>query len=369
LGNQVLEVKSAFYNSSINIIGDKIQSNQFTAFATLDYVISSKLKVSAGFHNLLFNTTKYTKNYFQPRALMQYKLSPNSSTSLSYCKNTQALHLLANNGVGMPTDIWVPADAYAKPEQAQQLNLNYTRYFFKRKYSLQADMYYKQMTSLIRYKEGFNLFSPKNDWNNSIYTNGKGTSYGLEVLAKKETGKLTGFVAYTLSKTTNQFEGLNNNKPFYFKYDRRHELNVFGNFAVNKNINLNANFYFATGNAITLPKGIYNVPMLTAGAVTNFGGLDYGLYNNSTNEPNYAFYYDGINKQRTSSFHRLDIAATFSKQKKHGLRTWTVGIYNTYNHHNPFAYQYVYSYKQQELVLKSVSVFQIMPFFSYDYKF
>jgi hypothetical protein len=369
LGNQQTTVKTQNYNNTETYIGDKTLSQQIAVFATSNIAFTSKLKASIGFNNLIFTSNHFTKNYFQPRVLVQYQFTKNNSSSISYCQNVQPMHLLTNNGVGMPNDIWVPADNYAKPQQATQLNINYTQYFYTKKYSLQADVYYKTMENLIRYKDGYSVYSTKNDWHSTIETQGKGLSYGLEILAKKETGKLTGFIAYTLSKTTNQFANVNNGNPFNYKYDRRHELNVFANYAITPKININANFYFATGNAITLPTAIYNVPNISLTNAQQYTYLpNYGLDNGFNNSPsNFAFAYDGVNQQRTTNFHRLDIGANFTKQKKHGVRIWSLGIYNVYNHQNPFAYQYDYSNNQFNL--KSISFFQIMPYITYEYKF
>ena len=369
LGNQVTTVKSLNYTNTETFVGDKTLSHQIAFFATSNIAFTTKLKASIGFNNLVFTSNHFTKNYFQPRVLVQYQFTKNNSSSISYCQNVQPMHLLTNNGVGMPNDIWVPADNYAKPQQASQLNINYTQYFYTKKYSLQTDVYYKTMENLIRYKDGYSVYSTKNDWHSTIETQGKGLSYGLEILAKKETGKLTGFIAYTLSKTTNQFDNVNNGNPFNYKYDRRHELNVFANYAITPKININANFYFATGNAITLPTAIYNVPNISLTNAQQYTYLpDYGLTHGFSGSPtNYAFAYDGVNQQRTTNFHRLDIGANFTKQKKHGLRIWSLGIYNVYNHQNPFAYQYDYSNNQFNL--KSISFFQIMPYITNEYKF
>jgi hypothetical protein len=279
------------------------------------------------------------------------------------------MHLLTNNGVGMPNDIWVPADDYAKPQQSNQLNVNYTHYFSNKKYSIQGDVYYKTTSNLIRFSEGYSVFSTKENWHSTIETEGKGLSYGVEILGKKELGKLTGFVAYTLSKSTNQFDNVNNGKPFYFKYDRRHEVNVFSNYELNEKININANFYFATGNPLTLPTGVYNTLTINSGSSSSNGSYLPDVNLNSTNDPTYLFYYNGVNQQRSANFHRLDIGINFKKIKKHGVRFWSFGIYNVYNHQNPFAYHYDNNNINHELILKSVSVFQITPYFTYEFKF
>ncbi len=366
LGDQSQTVKTANENSLRNFNGGKLVSNQLSAYMEAGYLPLSWLSLAAGFNNLLFISEGYTKNFFQPRVYAKADINPRQQISVSYCQNVQSLHLLTNNGAGMPSDVWVSANKFAPPQTSRQLNLSFTNFFSKKKYFFQTDVYYKTSQNLIRYKDGYGLFTPKNNWLETIETEGKGLSYGWENLLKKQTGKLTGFIAYTLSKTTNQFKNLNNGKPFYFNYDRRHELNVFVNYELNKKISFNANFNFATGNALTLPKAIYNVPIATEPNTQSNNSYvqDVNLINT-----NYVFYYDGINTARTSNFHRLDVAARFTKQKKHGTRVLSVGIYNVYNHHNPFAYYYSYNYGAQQFDLKSISVFQLIPFFSYEYSF
>jgi hypothetical protein len=371
LGNSYATVTSNVINYETRYNGKKELSHQITSYGDITYYHNSKIKLNLGFNNLLFNTNNYFKNYFQPRLMAEYYLTKNGTITGSYCKNVQAMHLLTNNGVGLPTDIWVSATNFAPPQVAQQFNLGYKHYFFSNSYNLQTSVYYKNTGNLIRFKDGFNLYSDKNYWQQSIETNGKGTFYGIELLGKKETGKLTGLFAYTLSKAFNQFANLNNGNPFYFNYDRRHELNLLLNYNLKTNIVLTTNFYFATGNAITLPKAIYNVPTYN-NVYTNPNNnslIQYGFSETYNGITNYAFYYDGVNKQRSANFNRLDIAAKFIKQKKHGVRCWTLGIYNVYNHHNPFAYTYSFNYPNQQFSLKSISLFQLIPFFNYEFKF
>lgn len=360
---QRFDSKNTFNNYKLRTY----DSHQLSVFAGADIGIGERLVLNIGANNLLFKSSSLIKNYLQPRVQAKFALNEKSNLQLSYCENVQALHLLTNNGVGLPTDAWMPADSSAPPQQARQLNLGYHLALFKSKYTLQTNIYYKTSSNLVRYNSAFNLFNSKGDWHDNLEKNGKGLSYGTEILIKKETGVFSGFVAYTLSKTTNQFVNLNNGKPFYFNYDRRHEINVFVNYNVNERISCNAVFNFATGNPLTIPVAIYNF------SYPNLNSLNSPVPNNppdvNENNTNYAFYYDGINKQRSRNFHRLDLSIRFEKQKRRGLRTWIFGIYNVYNHQNPFAYHYRYNYPKTSFELKSISVFQITPFFSYEFKF
>ena len=174
---------------------------------------------------------------------------------------------------------------------------------------------------------------------------GKGESYGMEVLVRRKTGKITGWIGYTLSWTNRQFAELNGGKPFPYRYDRRHDFEITVSYAVTKNIDISATWVYGTGNAITLPVEKYPV------AGTPPMGAD-DLHN-----------FDERNGFRMRANHRLDLSVNFNKTTKWGKRTWNISIYNVYNRKNPFFY-----YINQNKLMQA-SILPIIPSFSYIFKF
>ena len=340
------------------------------AFENAAY-IENELKVGNRFSaNLGLRATSYSVNqnsYYslEPRVLLNYLITDNMSFKASYATMQQNVHLLTSSGVGFPRDLWVPATTKTIPEQSQQFAFGMAKSIEGGVYEFSVESYYKKMQELITYKEGATYISSSTNWEDIVETKGKGESYGLEFLIQKKEGKSTGWIAYTYSKSTRQFENINKGKVYPFKYDRRHDFSVVFNHKLKKNIDFSATWVYGSGNPITLAIGKYIVP-------DNPNNLPI----NSTNFQDFASeidIYGEKNSFRMRAFHRLDIGINFRKQKKRGTRTWNVSIFNLYNRKNP--YYYFFDYKDSdndasnELVLKQQSLFPIMPSISYSFQF
>jgi hypothetical protein len=184
-----------------------------------------------------------------------------------------------------------------------------------------------------------------------------------------DSGKLSGWIGYTLSWTKWQFPELNFGKTFYPRYDRRHDLSVVGIYEINKRITLSATWVYGTGNALTLPVSRYT------GVTDNF----YTVFNNGKNYTSWfgprVSEYGEKNSFRAEAFHRMDVAIQFHKKKKRHERTWEFGVYNVYNRRNPFFYDISEDSKfdgktiTTTNTLKRYSLFPFLPSFSYNFKF
>jgi len=218
------------------------------------------------------------------------------------------------------------------------------------------------MLHLIDFREGESFFGATQKWQDKVEIDGTGNSYGIEILLQKQVGKNTGWIAYTLSKTDRQFESLNNGKAYPFKYDKRHDFAIVFNRKINDEISYSATWVYATGSALTLPDGVFNV------YEHDYSNTYYEIIEEYSSKNNY----------RMPAYHRLDFGMNFTKEKKHGLRTWNLSIYNVYNRRNPFMVFYQrnnidsftnYTTNTEKYSLMKFSVFQFIPSVSYSYKF
>jgi hypothetical protein len=335
-----------------------------------DFKILSSMKINPGVRFSHFNTQG--KNYFklEPRISASYNLKEDLALKASYAEMNQYIHLISNTGVGLPTDLWVPATKKWGPQNSKQLAGGIAKDFLKQNFAVTVEGYYKQMNQVLGFKEGASFLevgtsadqsgTPTFSWEKNV-TGGRGTSYGTEVLIQRKFGKLSGWIGYTLSWTQFQFDSLNFGKPFYAKYDRRHDISVVGMYKLRKEntdteddgITLSATWVYGTGNAITLPIASYNAP-------SNDPTNPYSWQNQISE-------YTEKNGFRMAPYHRLDFGVQFHKTKKHGIRTLELSIYNTYNRKNP--YFYFIGYKNGASVLKQISLFPIIPSISYNFKF
>jgi hypothetical protein len=324
-------------------------SHEISAYFEDDFKISNKLKINYGLHNTFFLTSNKTYTALQPRLSGNYMLNENSSLKFGATRMAQFLHLLSNSGIGLPTDLWVPATQFVKPVIANQFNVGYHKEINK-VYNFSFETYYKKMENIIQYKEGVNFISINDDWEKRV-TSGQGWSYGGEIFIEKRKGRYTGWLGYTLSWAQRQFDSLNSGNKFYYRYDRRHDLSLVLSYDINETWDIGMVFVYGTGNAVTIGSQNFTV----APNVTNFGGM---FINN----------FENLNNYRMPAYHRLDFAANRKKEKKWGHTVTSFSIYNVYNRQNPFML-YVGFNNSNNPALMQFSLFPFIPSVSWTFKF
>ena len=346
------DFKQVFGNS-------RVYSNEFYAYAEDDFEVGDKLKINAGLHFSGFLLKDDNFLSLQPRISARYKLTPNTSLKASYATMAQFVHLLTNQGVGLPTDLWVPSTSAIKPQQSRQVAIGIARNF-KNKYEFSVEGFYKEMDNVVSFKEGSSLFVLGN-WEDKVIQ-GQGTAYGLELFLQKKKGDFSGWIGYTLAWNWRTFDDLNNGNRFPFKYDRRHDLSLVGIYEVSDRINLSATWVYGTGNAVSLPNRM--VPAFTEYSVGD-SFLDFSYFNVNT--------FDERNNFRMRAYHRFDINIDFIKEKKRYTRTWSLGAYNVYNRVNPFFLEVrnepTGPNGQTNRQLVEVGLFPIIPSIAYKFEF
>ncbi len=332
-----------------------IYAQESSVYLEDDVKIGRRVKVNVGVHTSMFNVEGKSYASLEPRISGRFLLNSRSSIKLSGVRMTQYLHLLSNSGVGLPTDLWLPSTKRVKPQESYQFAAGYSRMFGEKDYNVTIEGYYKSMRNLIEYEEGANFLSLNEDWQDNIEI-GKGNSYGIEFLVRKNTGSSTGWIGYTLSRSEREFENLNFGNPFPYRYDRRHDISVVYNQKWTENRDFSITWVFGTGSALTLPVGAFIAP---ADGIPNLldGG---GIRSVDLLEERNSF--------RMANYHRLDAALNFRKEKRRGERVFTIGVYNTYNRRNPFFVNFgdvsevdASGNITERAVLRQVSLFPIIP--------
>lgn len=352
----------------------KIFSNEIVAYIEDNLSITEALKVNLGIHSSAFWVQG--KPYFsaEPRLSGRYLFGDKFSAKIGYASMTQYIHLLSNNNISLPTDLWVPVTKRIEPMKSEQYSAG-VFYEVPKIAEFSVEGYYKTMTNLIEYKDGASFLGQSTGWEDKV-SMGDGTAYGVEFLAQRSFGNTTGWIGYTWSKTTRLFnrEGqeLNHGNPFPAKFDRRHDLSITFNHKFNEKIDLSASWVYSTGNTGTLALQYYQ----NADVSEIYHSYSYSSYYAQTP------YVSSRNNYRFNSYHRLDLGVNFRKKKKHGTRIWNISVYNAYNNNNPFiilpgtvengtTYNEEYGYYETnyKTVLKQYSIFPIIPSISYTYQF
>ena len=341
-------------NITINNIPPRY-SNEMALYLNDEITISKKVGLSVGIRTPAFITKDVSYYTWEPRATLKISVDSTSSIKAAYTVMNQFLHIVSSSSASLPFDLWIPSSAITKPERSEQYAIGYFRNFKENKYEASIEMYYKSMQNQVSYKEGTQLLEQSNIDKSLVF--GKGWSYGSEFFLRKNTGKLTGWVSYTLSWTNQQFKDLNYGQKFAFKYDRRHVLSVVGTYELSKRWTLSADFVFSTGSPYTLPVGKVSV--------ADGGSLYDGVYQ----------VFDKRNNYRMHANHHLDIGATYKKyktmgKKKYPITTeWVFSIYNVYSRRNPYFVYLTVDTITQEPKAKQVSLLPIIPSVTYNFKF
>lgn len=338
--------QDATTSSSEQIEKQPTNGGEFDVYLEDDIRLSEKMKTNIGARFSAFAVTGKTFTVLQPRINWLYQLNNDWSVKASYGTMNQFIHLLTNSNVGLPTDLWLPVTKNIPPQISRQAAAG-ASYSYDNTMVMSMEVYYKTLKNVIDYTEGSVFYNAYENWEKMVET-GTGKSYGIEWLFRKTKGKVTGLASYTLSRSTRQFAGINEGKPFPFKYDRRHEVKTAIVWRPSAKFEYSANWLFSTGNAISIPNDYY--------------------FNPYTNQ--FIDIYSSRNNYRMRPTHRLDMSVKFIKQKKRYIRTWLISVYNAYNRLNPF---FVYrGFEDGDFstpVYKEVSGFPILPAVSYQFKF
>ncbi len=347
---QVTETTSPASDTTIG--SSNVRSGDFNLYIEDDFSIGKSFKANIGVHGSAFTVENKFYASVQPRIGMRLMLPGSVALKGSFATMTQYLHLLTNEGIGLPTDLWLPSTARVKPEHSWQAALGVAK-TFKDQFEFSVEAYYKKMRNLIAYKQGANFFG-FTDWQDKIET-GNGDSYGLEFFVQKKKGKFTGWAGYTLAYSNRQFENLNSGKKYPFKYDRRHDISIVAMYEFSEKIQLSAAWVYGSGNAVTLPisRSLTSYP-------SDFSDFDFDYFEVDNAEEKNSF--------RMNAYHRLDVSLDFIKKKKRYERKFTIGAYNVYNRKNPF-FLYRGSNTEGNPVIRQVSLFPILPSFNWSFKF
>ncbi len=337
----------------------KLASQEIIVYAESELAITKRLSADVGLHFNSYFTDHSVSSSLQPRITINYILEQDLSVKCSYAFMQQNLHLLSNNGTGLPTDLWVPATQTTKPQYSHLYSAGLYYFFAEKGIETSVEAYYKTLKNQIEFSEGASFFGGANNWEDKIERGGKGKSYGIELLVQKKQGRFTGWIGYTLSYNYRKFQHINGGNWYPYKFDRRHYFTLIANYNIRKNIVISSDFLFNTGNAITLPDGRYGTINYEYAYVTS--NSPFPVFSQSFDD---TFTYPGRNQSRMPVYHRLDVSVRFIKEKHKGTREWIISIYNVYNKQNAY-FMYLDNDKQKNLHLYQFSLFPIMPFISY----
>jgi hypothetical protein len=332
-----------------------LQSNSCSWYAEDEFSPFRKVSCNAGLRVMAYFRGDRCTIFPEPRLSVKIETDRFGDFKMSVQRLIQTLHLLTNNALNMPTDLWVPSGK--DPARSWLVDIGWEGRI-KRGLNLEIDLYYKPMKNLLEYKPGVILLSGMGKSPEELTVSGSGLSFGAEWMLEKSTGRLTGWAGYSLSWALRKFDMINDGKYFPFKYDRRHSFTLRADYSLKETIRtrwmVSGEFVLASGNAITIPDGHIRAMMLP------------GMGNDHPYVEHFSAYesFPHPNNYRMPPFHHLDLSFSGSKKLTKGReRTWCFSVYNIYNRLNPYFY-----YKSHGKFLQ-ISMLPVVPSVAWTMKF
>ena len=290
----------------------------------------------------IFNTEIHP----EPRLAAMFRIDEVSSVKASYSRTFQYEQVASAATGGLPFDVWFPVSPNVKPQRCDQWAVGYFRNFHHDDIESSVELYYKDIDHVIDFKD--NAMTYGNVLIDGELRVGKGRSYGVEFLVRKNRGKLTGWISYTYSRSFRTIEGINFGKEYRSPYDRPHNFVIVANYDITPRLNVAATWIYNTGQPVTYPYGQYTIQNVT-----------YAIYNGSRNESRYPDY------------HRLDLSLTWQLPDRK-WKLWdselNVSVYNAYAHHNTWAITFEQD-GEGGVNTKRMYLFSAVPSISYQFNF
>ena len=295
-----------------------------------------------------YGSNQIVKTHFtlEPRASLNYQwsmLNGQWSIKAAYARTSQNIHALRNQNTSTPFDRYTLSSNIVKPEIADQISLGVFAATPDQAYDISLEGYYRKVDNVLDYRDG-KSFSSEIEIERLILP-GEGKGYGAELAVRKNTGRLTGWLAYTLSWSKTRIPGVNGGRWYDANNDRRHDISIVGMYRLGKRWMLNGAWVFNTGQAFTAPSGKYQI------------------------EDNWIYYYAERNGYRAPDYHRLDVSAVWTKKYRRSTHEWVFSIYNLYNRYNPFLINFEDSENGARTKAKQYSLFGIVPSVAFNIKF
>ncbi|MDE6703743.1 MAG: TonB-dependent receptor plug domain-containing protein [Muribaculaceae bacterium] len=347
-GNKELEIRSGWQNAAwINYektfacgfaLSVGVRLSLFSAMSgKCFHDFTSASEVAPGFAGKTYADV-------EPRINLKYDISPLHNIKAGYSIATQNLHAIRSSSTSFPFDRYAVTSDVVKPEKAMQYGIGYSGMSEQGAFDWSAELYYKNLSNVYDYADGRTMFSRINL--ESIILGGKGRSLGAELMIRKNTGALTGWISYTLSKTQTQIEGINDGQWYDATNDRRHDLAVTALYAFNDRWTMSGSWIFSSGQPLTAPDVKYQLD-----------GITY-------------YYYSQRNGYRTPPIHRLDLSAIYTKKGKRVTTQWAFGVYNAYCRYNPYVIYFEDDpTKPSGTRAVQQALFGLIPFASYTIEF
>ena len=328
--------------------GELIGNQEFAVFANNEQKVNNQLGLNYGVRVSSSNVPNTFYAVIEPRFGAKYTVGKDASIKVNYTFMKQYIHRVSSSSISLPTDLWYPVTERIKPQGSHQVAAGYFKGIPSLKLNISVEAFYKTMSNLIEYREGANLLL--NDNFEEELLSGVGRSFGVELLIRKQVGKFTGWLGYSLSRADRTFDELNNGATYSAKYDRRHDISTVMTFDINERLSFSTVWVLSSGSRFTAQNGQYLMPN------ASFTGVQLIPI------------YTQRNEVELSPAHRLDINFVLRNKPHKKFRSeWHFGAYNFYNRASP--YRVVVDFNGLNYRYAQQGLFGFIPSVAWNFKF
>lgn len=321
------------------------EAHEAAAYADVKFRLSSHVSIESGLRLSAYLRNGNAYVHPAPRITVQWQPASPHSLFLHYGMYHQYLHRITLSNCGMPIDFWTSSSPSARPEEAHSVTAGYRFVSPRNTYEVGIEVYYKQLKGQYEYHGSIlDIVTQTYDMARSLSA-GNGRNYGMDILLKRNRGRLTGWLSYSLSRSKRQYHTDNSTQWYNSAFERRHDLSVVAEYKLTPHWSVGGDFVYASGTPYT---GVRSMYMLNLNLVN-----EYGKHNGSHLPPT----------------HRMDLSLTyrFARHKK-TEQSLNLSVFNVYAHRNVL-FRYM-DFKENHYGYRSVySLCRILPSIGYSIKF
>jgi hypothetical protein len=335
--------------------GDGLLGN---SFVSLRWQLGSRWVAEPGLRLEAWRPDADGRTFLAPRFALKRFLGDGEQAAfkLAVGRYHQFVHSLRDQELPISNDTWVLADDAVPPVVSDQAQVGIETFWGS--WQASAEAYVRSFRGVTE----FNLSEDPNDVADDLLA-GEGSSYGLDLLLRRATGRLTGWATLSLLRAERTFpdplaagwEDLPQQVTFPPIFDRRVNFDLVAQYIASNRFEFGLRWNYGSGLPYTRPLAQY------------FAWRHHPLYGRS--EPlDIGFERDGIpvtvalgprNRERYPAYHRLDLTIRRTFQRSWGSYVPYLQILNVYNRRNVLFY--FFDYDRTPPVRSGFSMFPILP--------
>ena len=271
-------VSEGYYNDSLMADEPLQNALESTLSATYSRILGYYFSIKAGTGlNMYLSPERHFYWGLTPQVDLIADMMSGGKLDLRYGIHRQNLFQTGFTNVGLPCEFWFLAGDLSAPQWSHNVSLTYDVSFAREMYSISAELYFKRLYNQVEYSGTImEILNTAYTLDNALLR-GDGYAYGLNLMARKQAGKFTGWIGYAFGRSLRHFDNPRYPGIYPSDHERMHELNVVATVDLGR-FDVGGTFVAASGTPYTKVESFY---VLGGRLITGYG------QRNSSNLPAY----------------------------------------------------------------------------------